>query len=71
MFVVDPMGMWMMRTPPNPDASRFKRDLDRGMSRAKDEATAMKEEHTGSSDGQTERQPATRPMATPRGGTGV
>ena len=28
-FVVDPMGMWMMRTPPNPDASRFKRDLDR------------------------------------------
>lgn len=28
-FVVDPMGMWMMRTPPSPDASRFKRDLER------------------------------------------
>lgn len=42
----------------------FKRDLDLGMSRAKDEAKTMKEEQTASSDGQTERRPAT---ATPRG----
>jgi hypothetical protein len=27
--VVDPMGMWMMRTPASPDAARFKRDLER------------------------------------------
>jgi hypothetical protein len=27
--VVDPMGMWMMRTPASPDPARFKRDLER------------------------------------------
>lgn len=30
-FVVDPMGMWMMRTPAKPDAARLKRDLERLM----------------------------------------
>jgi hypothetical protein len=29
MYVVDPMGEWMMRTPPEPEPQRFKRDLDR------------------------------------------
>jgi hypothetical protein len=29
MFVVDPMGEWMMRTPPHLDPSKFKRDLER------------------------------------------
>ncbi len=28
-YVVDPAGAWMMRTPPAPDASRLKRDLER------------------------------------------
>ena len=30
-YVVDPMGHWMMRTPVDPDPARFKRDLDRLM----------------------------------------
>jgi hypothetical protein len=29
LFVVDPMGEWMMRTPAQPDPMKFKRDLDR------------------------------------------
>ncbi|HZN86699.1 MAG TPA: hypothetical protein VFB53_07930 [Burkholderiales bacterium] len=29
LYVVDPMGRWMMREPASPDASRVKRDLDR------------------------------------------
>ncbi|EHR73004.1 uncharacterized protein SCO1/SenC/PrrC [Burkholderiales bacterium JOSHI_001] len=29
LYVVDPMGQWMMRAPAALDASRFKRDLDR------------------------------------------
>lgn len=28
-YVVDPMGQWMMRAPANPDPSRFKRDVER------------------------------------------
>ena len=28
-YVVDPMGEWMMRTPVQPDPTKFKRDLDR------------------------------------------
>ena len=28
-YLVDPMGQWMMRTPANPDPGKFKRDLDR------------------------------------------
>ena len=28
-YVVDPMGQWMMRTPANPDPGKLKRDLDR------------------------------------------
>jgi pimeloyl-ACP methyl ester carboxylesterase len=28
-YVVDPMGHWMMRSPPDPDPGKFKRDLDR------------------------------------------
>lgn len=28
-YLVDPMAMWMMRTPPQPDASKFKRDVER------------------------------------------
>lgn len=28
-FIVDPLGHWMMRAPPDPDPSRLKRDLDR------------------------------------------
>ena len=28
-YLVDPMGQWMMRTPANPDPSKLKRDLDR------------------------------------------
>lgn len=47
----------------------FKRDLDVGMSRARDEAKSMKDEHVSSSDGRTERQPAARSTTTPRGGT--
>jgi hypothetical protein len=29
MFVVDPMGQWMMRVPPDPDPARLKRDIER------------------------------------------
>lgn len=29
LYIVDPMGEWMMRTPPQPEPSRVKRDLDR------------------------------------------
>lgn len=29
LYLVDPMGHWMMRFPPNPDPARVKRDLDR------------------------------------------
>ncbi len=29
LYVVDPMGQWMMRVPPDPDPSRLKRDLER------------------------------------------
>lgn len=29
MYVVDPMGQWMMRVPVNPDPSKLKRDIDR------------------------------------------
>jgi cytochrome oxidase Cu insertion factor (SCO1/SenC/PrrC family) len=28
-YVVDPMGQWMMRMPPNPDPAKFKRDVER------------------------------------------
>ncbi|WP_374685054.1 hypothetical protein [Rhizobacter sp. J219] len=28
-YIVDPLGNWMMRVPPNPDAARLKRDLDK------------------------------------------
>jgi hypothetical protein len=28
-YLVDPMGQWMMRSPANPDPSKLKRDLDR------------------------------------------
>lgn len=31
LYVVDPMGEWMMRTPADPDPARFKRDLERLM----------------------------------------
>lgn len=29
LFIVDPLGHWMMRAPPDPDPARLKRDLDR------------------------------------------
>lgn len=29
LYLVDPMGQWMMRTPPDPDPSKLKRDLER------------------------------------------
>ena len=29
LYVVDPMGEWMMRPPARPDPQKFKRDLDR------------------------------------------
>jgi len=29
LYIVDPMGEWMMRTPAMPDPMKFKRDLDR------------------------------------------
>ena len=29
LYLVDPMGQWMMRTPPDPDPARLKRDLER------------------------------------------
>lgn len=28
-YIVDPLGHWMMRVPPQPDAARLKRDLER------------------------------------------
>jgi hypothetical protein len=28
-FIVDPLGNWMMRAPPDPDPAKLKRDLDR------------------------------------------
>ena len=28
-YIVDPMGRWMLRVPPDPDAGRFKRDVER------------------------------------------
>ena len=29
LYIVDPMGMWMMRMPPTPEPARVKRDLER------------------------------------------
>ena len=29
MYVVDPLGNWMMRVPPNPDPARLKRDIEK------------------------------------------
>jgi len=29
LYVVDPMGQWMMRAPPHADAAKFKRDIDK------------------------------------------
>lgn len=29
MYIVDPMGNWMMRVPPQPDAAKLKRDLEK------------------------------------------
>ena len=29
MYVVDPLGNWMMRVPPNPEPARLKRDLEK------------------------------------------
>ena len=29
MYIVDPMGDWMMRVPANPDPARLKRDLEK------------------------------------------
>lgn len=29
LYLVDPMGAWMMRAPPNPDAAKLKRDIER------------------------------------------
>ena len=29
LYLVDPMGEWMMRLPPSPDPAKVKRDLDR------------------------------------------
>lgn len=29
LYIVDPMGMWMMRMPPAPEPARVKRDLER------------------------------------------
>ena len=29
LYLVDPMGEWMMRMPPGPDPGRVKRDLER------------------------------------------
>jgi len=28
-YLVDPMGQWMMRTPPNPEPSKLKRDIEK------------------------------------------
>lgn len=29
LYIIDPMGEWMMRSPPSPDPQKLKRDLDR------------------------------------------
>jgi hypothetical protein len=29
LYIVDPMGQWMMRVPPEPDAAKLKRDIER------------------------------------------
>jgi hypothetical protein len=29
MYIVDPMGNWMMRAPPNADPSKLKRDVEK------------------------------------------
>ena len=29
LYLVDPMGQWMMRTPPAPDPAKLKRDVDK------------------------------------------
>ena len=29
LYIVDPLGNWMMRVPPEPDAAKLKRDLDK------------------------------------------
>ena len=29
LYVVDPMGQWMMRAPPQPDPAKLKRDIER------------------------------------------
>ena len=29
MYLVDPMGQWMLRTPPDPDPPRLRRDVER------------------------------------------
>jgi hypothetical protein len=31
LYIVDPMGEWMMRVPANPDPSKVKRDLEKLM----------------------------------------
>ena len=31
MYIVDPMGNWMMRVPPQPDAAKLKRDIEKLM----------------------------------------
>lgn len=29
LYIIDPMGLWMMRSPPQPDPSRLKRDVEK------------------------------------------
>jgi len=29
MYIVDPLGNWMMRVPPNPEPARLKRDVEK------------------------------------------
>ena len=29
LYIVDPMGNWMMRVPPQPDAAKLKRDIEK------------------------------------------
>jgi hypothetical protein len=31
MYIVDPIGNWMMRVPPQPDAAKLKRDIEKLM----------------------------------------
>jgi hypothetical protein len=31
LYIVDPMGNWMMRVPPQPDAAKLKRDIEKLM----------------------------------------